>query len=240
MDHFLFGFSFLTGTSIALGVIAATCMIVIAEDRRIMLVALVFQYVLAGLLFSQMMPSQVVIVKVLSGLLLCLIFLVSAWQTGWSPRRLLSGTYGQANTVPLEPRQFLGNKNRKPSTLGGGIALRVFAVILVGVVGIQLYTRYTTYSLQEWLPEAPDGVILAAVQMMCLGLLVVGLTDEPLRVGIGLLTVMTGFGLFYSLLDPALVVIGLLSAVELSVTLGTSYLAIVEARSSGGTKTDRL
>ena len=98
---------------------------------------------------------------------------------------------------------------------------------MICLLAFHLQTRYEYPSRQIWLPDAPEGVIFAVLQMVSLGLLVLGLTEDPLHTGLGLLMVLIGFGLFYSLVEPALAVIASLAAIELSVALVCSYLTII-------------
>jgi hypothetical protein len=62
---------------------------------------------------------------------------------------------------------------------------------------------------------------------MGLGLLQIGITEEPLRVGAGLLTLLSGFEIAYSSIEPSLAVVALLAAVHLGIALVVSYLLLV-------------
>ena len=61
---------------------------------------------------------------------------------------------------------------------------------------------------------------------MAMGLLGLGLTDEPLTAGMSLLTLLTGFELFYHSLEQAITIIGFLIGIELLITLVTAYLTV--------------
>lgn len=74
------------------------------------------------------------------------------------------------------------------------------------------------------LPTIDPAVTLAAAWMMASGLLQAGLFERPLRMGIGLLTFLSGFELLYSVLEPSLAVAALLAGVHLGLALITSYL----------------
>jgi hypothetical protein len=62
---------------------------------------------------------------------------------------------------------------------------------------------------------------------MALGLLKLGLSEEPLNAGVGLFLLLGGFQLFYFGIEPSLAIVGLLAAVELGVALVVSYLAVL-------------
>ena len=51
----------------------------------------------------------------------------------------------------------------------------------------------------------------AAALLVCLGLLSVGLTSEPLKTGCGLRSILQGFGIFYAAVEPALAVIWMMA-----------------------------
>lgn len=90
-------------------------------------------------------------------------------------------------------------------------------VVLLAGVGI---SRGELISL----PQLDPAVTLAATWMMASGLLQAGLFERPLRMGIGLLTFLSGFELIYSVLEPSLAVAALLAGVHLGLALIASYL----------------
>lgn len=202
--------------------------VAVATDRRVLLVSMALQYILAGLLFSQIVPWRVATVKVMSGLFSCLVLLATAWRTGWRPTRKESQKYMDTDRMSRDGSVSRGSGLVQPRLLQSWIPLRVFAVAMICLLAFHLQTRYEYPSRQIWLPDAPEGVIFAVLQMVSLGLLVLGLTEDPLHTGLGLLMVLIGFGLFYSLVEPALAVIASLAAIELSVALVCSYLTIIE------------
>ena len=65
----------------------------------------------------------------------------------------------------------------------------------------------------------------ACYWLALVGLLVMILTAEPLKAGLGLLTFMAGFELFYAALESSLSVVGLLGIVNLFMALAIAYLA---------------
>jgi len=237
LSQMLVRLPFLNGTVVAIGVCLTAAIIVIASDRRVLLASMALQYILTGSLFSHVLPWRVAAVKTLAGLFSCLILFVTAWRTGWRPVCLADEVDFDSDIVSYEGGASVRTGYARIPMLAIRVPLRVFAIIMVGLLGLYLYTLYEAASVQAWLPSAPDGVGLAMLQLLCLGLLVTGLTEEPLRAGLGLLTALTGFGIFYSMVEPALAVIGLLAAVQLAVALGTSYLAVLEAHLAGSTNT---
>ena len=237
LDHELLLFPFLSDMSLAVGVILTASLVVIAEDRRTLLSAVGLQYMIVGLLFSQLIPPQLVAVKVLAGLVSCLILFVTSFQTGWYPMQVDVLVRANSNASSIKTSHAEQADYRQPWIIGSKSWFRIFAVIMMALIGLTLQTRYTSLSPEAWFPPASDGMIMAIMQLICLGLLALGMTEDPVRVGLGLLTVLTGFGLFYSLVEPAIAVMAQLAAVEVLVALGTSYLASVNAHRQEATPT---
>jgi hypothetical protein len=68
----------------------------------------------------------------------------------------------------------------------------------------------------------------AIIGLVAFGLIGMSLTTEPLKAGLGLLTFMTGFELFYSSLEQSVAMLVMLAASNLILALAISYL--VQAR----------
>jgi hypothetical protein len=86
------------------------------------------------------------------------------------------------------------------------------------------------------LPQLPPGLTGVCYLLIGLGVLLLGLSQDPVRVGLGLLTFLSGFDLFYIALEPSLVVTGLLGSISFVIALGMAYLrtAHVASGSAGG------
>jgi hypothetical protein len=78
------------------------------------------------------------------------------------------------------------------------------------------------------------GLALVCYILSGFGVLLLGLSDEPLRVGVGLLMFLSGFDLCYTALEPSLIVTGLLGAIMFVVALGTAYLKSSETVTGDG------
>jgi sorbitol-specific phosphotransferase system component IIBC len=77
--------------------------------------------------------------------------------------------------------------------------------------------------------ELPEVISLGALVMAGLGLLQVGLFDAPLRIGVGLLTIIAGFEVAYGLIEPSLAITALFALVNVGIALVTSYLVMLAA-----------
>ncbi|MCK4451140.1 MAG: hypothetical protein KAX26_11155 [Anaerolineae bacterium] len=96
------------------------------------------------------------------------------------------------------------------------------AALFVGLAVYSLSKRYP-------LPEVPSDIGLACYWLASLGLLVLMLTEEPLKAGMGLLTLVTGFELFYSALERSLSVVGFLGIANFLIALAIAHLAASRA-----------
>lgn len=110
-----------------------------------------------------------------------------------------------------------------------GRVFRLIAVLLVvvGTIGI---------SFDAWIPidALPQWIQQAAMLLVFLGILGVGLNIDALQIGISLLTVVSGFEIIYSALEPSLAVIALLALVHLGIALVISYFEIIKKEAGQG------
>ena len=106
-----------------------------------------------------------------------------------------------------------------------GLPFRVMATLMVVVVATYIAAQPSLI-----LPglEALPTINAASYLLMALGLLTLGLTEEPINAGMGLLTLLIGFELFYAALEPALAVVALLAGVQFGIAFAVSYLAMLQ------------
>jgi len=65
--------------------------------------------------------------------------------------------------------------------------------------------------------------------MLTMGLLQLGLSGSAFRVCVGLMTLLSGFEVVYSLIEPSLAVLALIASVHIGLALVASYLGLVSA-----------
>jgi hypothetical protein len=201
---------FLTGTPALIGLLLTALVLFLAADWRVAMGALLVQYVLIALTLTDYLRPEVVLVRLLVGLLATLILYLGA-------RRIRDvGGDGQAEGAGPHLRGWhLG-------WLAGplGFPLRLLAALLAVLATVRVFGQYN-------LAIVPMHLGLMAFWMVCLGLLGLVLSGNPLRVGVAVLTILSGFELVYLTLEPSLALVGFLSAFDLVATLGLSYLATV-------------
>jgi uncharacterized MnhB-related membrane protein len=204
--------SFLTASSAVVGLVVTASLIIIVRDWRVSLAALLAQYLLTGFLLTRLIPPEVATVKTLIGALICPILYLTARRVRWGRQR----SNNDVSTLPTGWEVF-----------PVGLPFRLLAVVLVGLVASSLLNSYP-------LPEVPRDIGFACYWLALMGLLAMILTAEPLKAGLGLLTFMAGFELFYAALESSLSVVGLLGIVNLFMALAMAYLASAgEAESVG-------
>ncbi len=247
--------SFLTTTPAVIGLVITAGLIVVIRDWRFSLAALLGQYVLVGLLLTQLIQPQVALTKILIGDLVCVVLYLTARLVSESSEALPlqpedsdfplkvggdrggEGVDGRSRRLApptSNPSTRLRAGLQPPTSKTGGeapladFAFRLLAALFVGLAVYSLSRRYP-------LPEVPSDVGFACYWLASLGLLVLMLTDEPLKAGMGLLTFITGFELFFSVLERSLSVVGFLGIANFLIALAIAYLTgVSEAELTAG------
>ncbi len=196
-------------TTLALvALLLAGGLLVVLSDWRAGIVALLVEYGATALLLTQLVIGEVALVKLIAGLLVTVIFMITAWQLN----------FGRPATPGVPAWQM---RLETPTAL----PFRLMAVIMVVVSAL-----YVGGQPGLALPGLDSGSSAnsASYLLMAFGLLNLGLTEEPLSAGFGLLTLLLGFEIFYAAVEPSLAVVALLASVELSVALAVGYLAALQ------------
>lgn len=180
--------------------------ILVTRDWRITLLALMGHYLLAGLLFAEVLLPHLAFVKVLTGLFVCLILYVTARQA-----------------PPAAENQPFASLRAGPLLLANTWPWRAGAGLLTGIMAI---------FLGQWPGSFLPGIVadLAAVNgavylLLALGLLHMSLTDAVWQKGVGFFLALTGFELFYNNLAQSPGILVAFTAVTLVISLAVAYLA---------------
>lgn len=179
-------------------------LLVLLDGRRLLVAVLAAQYALVAVLVAQSLPVGVAGAKLAAGLLTTMILALT-----------VSARPG-ASEEAVGPR------------LPTGRGFRIAGVLLVMAIGVGL--GYRPWSLTPGLEQAGR---LGSAFLVTLGLFHLGTTEEPLRVGVGLLTLLAGFEIPYGLLEPSLAVTAMLAAVHLGTAIVVSYLLLAVAEKPG-------
>lgn len=212
--EFLEYLDFLRGSVAATIILITAVIIFVVRDWRWSLLALIVQYLIAGLLFADVLAPQLAFVKVLVGLFICLILYFTARRVNWG-RLPEDVTDDEAILLKEERLLRLG-----PYMLPTDTPFRIFYALIVALAVWTLAQR-SAYQL----PVVPDHFNLAVFALIGLGLINLSFTSEPLKAGMGLLTFLTGFELFYSGLEQSVLMLAFLAAANLVIALVVSYLS---------------
>jgi hypothetical protein len=93
------------------------------------------------------------------------------------------------------------------------------AVSLVGLILVIAAAQ----GLAGWIP-AVRPILLGGLVLIVNGLLQLGMTTRPLRVILGLFTVLSGFEILYAAVEQSVLVAGLLSVITLGLAILCAYL----------------
>jgi hypothetical protein len=189
-----------------LGVALTGSLLVVLNDRRLLPITLGLQYFLAGWLAVQSLGPDVAAAQVVGGLLATGII----WLTWRGPAPSIEEAARGHDLMSM--RSF-----------------RWVSVLLVLFAAWGLGRR-------AWmgLPDLTPAGTLAATFLLLLGLLQASLYRHPMRVILGLLTLLSGFGIAYGAVESSLAVIALVILVHLGLALAGSYLTIVQGPGTDG------
>jgi hypothetical protein len=178
--------------------------ILLVQSKRWMTGLLALQYVGAFSLVSISWPLEIAVVK-----------LVAGWMSG----AILFLTY---ENVPRS-----STPDQQTTSISAGI-FKAFLAILVGIAVYSLVPIGT-----RWFLGATDQQILGGLWLMGLGILHLGLTQEGIRVIIGLLTIISGFEILYATLEASVLMTGLLAMLNIGLAFVGAYLLMASNLETG-------
>jgi len=182
--------------------------IIVLEDWRPCLWALLAQYVLVGLLLVNVIPLPVALVKVVVGEIVCGILYLTARRVRW----------GRGLVEREEPDQAASAFR---DIFSMNLGFRLLLAVLAALVSYALASRYAFL-------EQPEGVAQACYWLGSIGLLTVIVSRDPFKIGLGLLTFQAGFEVLFAAMENSLSVAALLGVVNLLIALAISYLATAQ------------
>jgi len=174
--------------------LATSAGLIIIRDWRLELGLLGLQYVGVFWLTNQYWPISMAAIKLV---------------TGWMAIAILGITRLNLKDVDDESEQFWPQ----------GRLFRIFAAGIVTVIVITASPR-----VEVIIPGIGSPVIYSSLILMGLGMLHLGMTAQPFRVILGLLTVLSGFEALYAALESSILVAAMLSTVSLGMALVGAYL----------------
>jgi uncharacterized membrane protein len=206
--------SFLATTPSLIGLFVALALLLLSRRWRIHALGMALIYFFTSLLHTRVIHPGVAAVKLLIGLMVAL----TLYMTG----RHLSELEREESEQNGEPR-------KKWFSIAADTPFRALILAIAFVVARMGSVRFP-------LPQVPSDVDLACYLLGTGGLFLMGLSEDPFKAGLGLLTFLAGFDLLFGALEPSLVVAGLLGAACFLIALAVTFLAVTDAtRQESGT-----
>jgi hypothetical protein len=170
--------------------------LLISGDWRFGVATLALQYIGVLILVSQAWQIELAVTKMIAG-----------WMAG--------AVLGVA--IANAPSEYRKESLSQPSE-------RLFRLLSAGVVAIVLFS--VVPSSASWFVQVSSASRWGGFILIGMGLLQLGLTNHPLRVTLGLLTVLSGFEILYAAVESSTLVAGLLAVINLGLALVCAYLVI--------------
>jgi hypothetical protein len=101
---------------------------------------------------------------------------------------------------------------------------RFFRLLAAGIVG--LIALASAPAVDTMMADAGITVSTGGLLLVGMGLLHLGVTDQAMRVTVGLMTVLAGFEIIYAAVENSVLVAALLAVITLGLALVGSYLMI--------------
>lgn len=139
------------------------------------------------------------------------------WPLGMATVKVIAGWMGAA--ILGMTRSNLDDDEETSGVLPQG---RFFRVIAAGVVGLIAATGAPR--VDPMMADTGIAVSAGSLIMIGMGLLHLGVTDQPMRVTIGLMTVLAGFETLYAAVENSVLVAALLAVINLGLALVGAYL----------------
>ncbi len=205
--------AFLRGYPAAWIILVTASLIVLYLDWRLSLFALIIQYLTASLLFFDLLSPQLAIIKLFVGMFVCLILYWTARQVD----ELRAGRPANTETASKLGVQVGGRSVPRDLTM---------KVIAIGVA--LLIVAAAEWGFSFYLPGLPADlgyINVAILLLVTLGIAGLVTAGDPLAAGMGVLTFLTGFELYFAAIDQGTRTLAVLAALDFAVALAASYLA---------------
>jgi hypothetical protein len=211
MSDFLKTLSSVPGVVVLIALLITAALLVMLTNWRLLIFALGAQYLLTGLLLSRAVPIELGMVKALVGIMICPVLYITARRVKW----------GHPEDDEIENEK---PKSRLAWLISPGLPMRLIIATTGVVLSLSLALRNPLAITGD--QAVSHDITVGTFTLLLLGLLNMALNENPLKVGLGLLSLLTGFELFYTVIEPTLTIVGLLGLTNLIIALAIAYLTI--------------
>jgi hypothetical protein len=168
--------------------------LLISWDWRVSVTSLAVQYTGVFILVSLSWPMEIAAVKLVAGI-------ISSVVLALALRNL--------------PQEYTLQDRYSVSEI-------IFRMIVAVLAGLFVITGGP--KLIEWFGEISIDQAYGTLILVSLGLIQLGLTKRSLNVVIGLLTVLSGFGILYAAIENSILMMGFLAVITLGMAVVGAYL----------------
>lgn len=113
---------------------------------------------------------------------------------------------------------------------------RFFRLVAAGIVGLVAAT--SAPAVDAMMADTGTAVAAGSLLLIGMGLLHLGVTDQPIRVTAGLMTVLAGFEVLYAAVENSVLVAALLAIINLGLALVGAYLMTASNADEEETETE--
>ncbi len=208
-----------SAADILIGLIITASVIVLIADWRMALFALIAQYVLLSVLLIEFVPTQLALVRAISGALATAILYLTFRRAADEYRNARAEADDVASLAVIDRLYHL-------QAFIVGLPFRFFALALVavGIIGVA--------SSMTFLGLAPD-VLFSGLWLIATGVLVAIISRDVLRLGLGILLFTGGFCVLETATEGSLLLYGLLNIFDLLLALAIANLAALPPDATG-------
>lgn len=198
----------------ALVLIILTSLYLLATTNlRVSLIPLGLQYLAVFILISANWSIQLSATTLFAGWIASLVLGIAIFTVTQGPEKLYSENEDEIHpSLTTSLRDFV---------YAGGL----FRLLAAGLVIIAI--QFIAPILSNLIPNLGPIQAFSGLILLGMGLLKLGFTDQALMVVIGLLSILAGFEIIYSVIESSALVVGLLAVVTLGIALTGAYLLVV-------------
>jgi len=198
--------SSLSSAQLAVALSAASAMLFLVEERRIALVALLAQYLLIGLIIGAYVYQSILYLFLGIGMAISLVLMLSASRVEHSVRGTRASSLAASEAKP-------GDRHVPPAHESMGPLFNSLALVLAGVAAYELWRAFPMAAI-------PVELTLVSYWLAANGLVLALISNDPLRIGYGLLTFANGVISAFLVIERSLLVFTLVGALYGVIAVG--------------------
>jgi hypothetical protein len=150
-----------------------------------------------------------------------LLLTMQHWPLGMASAKVVAGWMSAAILGMTRSNLTRADQAEKQDNLPRGRLFRFFAALIVFII-----TASVTPGVNAVMADAGFAVTTGSLILIGMGLLHLGVTNQILRVILGLMTVLSGFEILYAAVEGSILVAALLAVITMGLALTGSYLMV--------------